>query len=165
MNGSACSSNCVRGSAGVRSMSSISGHITPRSSMSRWGSSATHVVDDIGAPLEKFTMVEPMTTRGYSPTSAAAAEPPAGRYEAPTATGPLDAAVEVPGSKSLTNRELILSALADAPSRIQSPLHSADSLRMEEALRALGVGVERVPGEGSFGDDLDITPAHALKGG
>jgi len=106
-----------------------------------------------------------MTTRGYSPTSAAAAEPPAGRYEAPTATGPLDAAVEVPGSKSLTNRELILSALADAPSRIQSPLHSADSLRMEEALRALGVGVERVPGEGSFGDDLDITPAHALQGG
>jgi 3-phosphoshikimate 1-carboxyvinyltransferase len=110
-------------------------------------------------------MVEPMTTRGYSPRSAAAAEPPAGRYDAPTVSVPLEATVEVPGSKSLTNRELILSALADSPSRLQSPLHSADSSRMEDALRALGVGVERTPGNGSFGDDLTITPAHALTGG
>ena len=106
-----------------------------------------------------------MTTRGYSPTSAEAAERPTGRYDAPTASAPLEASVEVPGSKSLTNRELILSALAETPSRVQSPLHSADSLRMEEALRALGVGVEHVEGAGPFGDDLRITPAHALAGG
>lgn len=106
-----------------------------------------------------------MTTRGYSPTSAAAAAPHAGRFDAPTVSVPLEATVEVPGSKSLTNRELILSALADSPSRLQSPLHSADSSRMEEALRALGVGVERVPGTGSFGDDLTITPAPPLRGG
>src|SRR5690606_30772737 len=84
---------------------------------------------------------------------------------APTASAPLEASVEVPGSKSLTNRELIMSALADSPSLIQSPLHSADSLRMEEALRTLGVGVERVPGDGSFGDDLRITPPQAIAGG
>ena len=38
-------------------------------------------------------------------------------WRAPVAAGPLDAAVPLPGSKSLTNRELILAALADGPSR------------------------------------------------
>jgi 3-phosphoshikimate 1-carboxyvinyltransferase len=87
-----------------------------------------------------------------------------GRWAAPTADGPLKAAVTVPGSKSLTNRELILSALADGPSRLASPLHSDDSARMVQALRALGVGVEPVPGGGRFGDDLEITPVWPLAG-
>jgi 3-phosphoshikimate 1-carboxyvinyltransferase len=81
-----------------------------------------------------------------------------GAWRAPAASGPLEAVVTVPGSKSLTNRELVLAALADGPSTLHEPLHSDDSARMIEALRVLGVGIEAVPGEGEFGDDLQITP-------
>ncbi|GAB3604129.1 3-phosphoshikimate 1-carboxyvinyltransferase [Microbacterium aureliae] len=109
-----------------------------------------------------------MTVDGYSPA------PPrqgrkstgsAGAWAAPQASGPLHATVTVPGSKSLTNRELILAALADGPSTLHSPLHSDDSARMVEALRALGVGVEFQPGSGPFGDDIVVTPHLPLRGG
>ncbi|TFC49805.1 3-phosphoshikimate 1-carboxyvinyltransferase [Cryobacterium sp. TMT1-21] len=80
------------------------------------------------------------------------------RWPAPTATGPLSATVSLPGSKSLTNRELVLSALAGHPSVLRSPLHSRDSDLMVAALRQLGTTVEEVPGEGEFGPDLRITP-------
>lgn len=106
-----------------------------------------------------------MTTRGYSPTSAAPTDAPRGPYDAPAATTPLSATVTVPGSKSLTNRELILAALADGPGLIQSPLHSADSYSMGDALRALGVTVDRVPGESPFGHDVEVTPPRQLTGG
>ena len=46
-------------------------------------------------------------------------------WRAPVAVGPLDAVLAVPGSKSLTNRELILAALADGPSTLRAPLYSA----------------------------------------
>ncbi len=74
------------------------------------------------------------------------------------------ATVTVPGSKSLTNRELILAALADGPSRLAAPLHSEDSARMIDALHALGVAIERAPGTGKYGDDLVITPVWPLQG-
>jgi 3-phosphoshikimate 1-carboxyvinyltransferase len=82
----------------------------------------------------------------------------AGRWSAPCATGPLQASVTIPGSKSLTNRELVLAALAEGPSRLRAPLHSDDSGRMIEALRALGVEIESEPGDGAFGDDLHVQP-------
>lgn len=66
-------------------------------------------------------------------------------WSAPRADGPLDATVEVPGSKSLTNRYLVLAALADGPGRLRSPLRSRDSLLMAAALRQLGIGVEDDP--------------------
>ena len=78
-----------------------------------------------------------MTADGYSPELAPAARGP---WRAPVAPGPVHATVTVPGSKSLTNRELILAALSDGPSRLLAPLHSEDSARMIDALRALGVG-------------------------
>ncbi|GAA2172502.1 3-phosphoshikimate 1-carboxyvinyltransferase [Agrococcus versicolor] len=78
-------------------------------------------------------------------------------WAAPVATAPLDAVVHLPGSKSLTNRELVLAALADGPGTLHAPLHSRDSALMVDALRALGVGVEEV-GEGPFGPDLRVTP-------
>lgn len=102
-----------------------------------------------------------MTADSYSPVAPAAMH---GRWSAPAATASLRATVTVPGSKSLTNRELVLAALADGPSRLIAPLHSDDSVRMIEALRVLGVGVEEVPGEGPYGDDLIITPAMPLQG-
>ena len=53
-------------------------------------------------------------------------------------TGPLDATVEVPGSKSLTNRYLVLAALADGPGRLRGALRSRDSQLMAAALETLG---------------------------
>jgi 3-phosphoshikimate 1-carboxyvinyltransferase len=63
-------------------------------------------------------------------------------WPAPVAERPVDAVVTVPGSKSLTNRALVLAALADGPSRLRRPLRSRDTLLMAEALRALGVSVQ-----------------------
>ncbi|WP_066582606.1 3-phosphoshikimate 1-carboxyvinyltransferase [Cellulomonas timonensis] len=63
-------------------------------------------------------------------------------WEAPTASGPLDATVEVPGSKSLTNRYLVLAALADSPGRLRGALRSRDTLLMAQALRSLGVRID-----------------------
>ncbi|MGN6218497.1 MAG: 3-phosphoshikimate 1-carboxyvinyltransferase [Microbacterium sp.] len=102
-----------------------------------------------------------MTADGYSPSSAPIAR---GHWSAPVAAGALRATVTVPGSKSLTNRELILAALADGPSRLIAPLHSDDSARMIDALRALGVGIELVPGDGLYGDDVEVTPVWPLGG-
>lgn len=83
---------------------------------------------------------------------------------APLAAGPLAARLSLPGSKSLTNRELVLSALADSPSLLRRPLHSRDSQLMITALRALGVSIEEVEGDGEFGPDLLITPPEELTG-
>jgi 3-phosphoshikimate 1-carboxyvinyltransferase len=85
-----------------------------------------------------------------------------GPWPAPTATGPLSATLQLPGSKSLTNRELVLSALADGPSLLRSPLHSRDTALMIEALRSLGVRIEEVPGQGAYGPDLLITPGELV---
>ncbi len=95
-----------------------------------------------------------MTADAYSPSPVSHGGP----WRAPIADGAVRAEVAVPGSKSLTNRELVLAALADSPSRLLSPLHSDDSARMIDALRALGAVIERVPGEGRFGPDLVVTP-------
>lgn len=68
-------------------------------------------------------------------------------WAAPTPRGPVDAAVRVPGSKSLTNRWLVLAALADGPSTLRHPLRSDDSERMAEALRVLGATVDTTSDE------------------
>ncbi len=47
----------------------------------------------------------------------------------PYAKGPVDATVTVPGSKSLTNRFLVLAALADGPSRLRAPPFIPATLR------------------------------------
>jgi 3-phosphoshikimate 1-carboxyvinyltransferase len=63
-------------------------------------------------------------------------------WSAPTASGPVDAIVELPGSKSMTNRALPLAALAAGPSTIRAALRSRDTDLMAEGLRALGVVVD-----------------------
>lgn len=63
---------------------------------------------------------------------------------APRAQAPVDAEVILPGSKSLTNRFLVLAALASGPSRLRRPLRSRDTLLMAQALRDLGIGVDDV---------------------
>lgn len=69
-----------------------------------------------------------------------------------------NALVHIPGSKSLTNRYLLLAALADSPSYLRAPLHSRDSALMIEALRQLGAGIELVPSDSPFGPDVKVTP-------
>ncbi|WP_309131641.1 3-phosphoshikimate 1-carboxyvinyltransferase [Brevibacterium sp.] len=73
-------------------------------------------------------------------------------WVAPVAETGVDAIVEVPGSKSLTNRYLVLAALADSSSIVRGWLRSRDTLLMISALRALGAGIDEVDGE------LHITP-------
>ncbi len=71
---------------------------------------------------------------------------------APQPAGPLSWTQEVPGSKSMTNRALILAALADSPSIIYNPLVSRDTDLMKEALKAMGVGISE------WGPHLRVTP-------
>ena len=74
-------------------------------------------------------------------------------WTAPHRATPLDAQVLVPGSKSLTNRLLVLAALGDGPSVLSRPLASRDTHLMAEALGSLGARLER------DGDVWTITPA------
>lgn len=78
-------------------------------------------------------------------------------WPAPHADGPVVADVTVPGSKSVTNRALVLAALAAEPGRLRRPLRSRDTELMAAALRALGAGVD------DAGSDWVVTPA-ALRG-
>lgn len=73
-------------------------------------------------------------------------------WPAPLATTPAQATVSLPGSKSLTNRALILAALADAPSRVSGALRSRDTLLMAAALTSLGAQVD------TTGTDWTVTP-------
>lgn len=76
-----------------------------------------------------------------------------------------NALVHIPGSKSLTNRYLLLAALADSPSYLRAPLHSRDSALMIEALRQLGAGIELVPTDSPFGPDVKVTPLNFAQPG
>ena len=54
---------------------------------------------------------------------------------------PVDLHVEIPGSKSVTNRALILAAQAKSPSILRKPLISRDSQLMVAGLQALGIDI------------------------
>lgn len=62
-------------------------------------------------------------------------------WSAPLVTTPVVATVDLPGSKSITNRALILAASADGPSTVRGTLRSRDTDLMLEALGSLGVGI------------------------
>lgn len=85
-------------------------------------------------------------------------------WAAPRARGSIDATTALPGSKSLTGRELILSALAEGEGTLHAPLHSRDTDLMSDALRALGTRIEPMANRSRFGADLRITPARELLG-
>lgn len=73
-------------------------------------------------------------------------------WPAPVAHGPVSAVVSLPGSKSLTNRALVLAAIADGPSVVRRALRSRDTLLMAAALTALGARVDTTTG------DWSVTP-------
>ena len=64
-------------------------------------------------------------------------------------TAPVTAEITVPGSKSITNRALILAALADGVTTLRGALWSEDTQVMAECLAKLGfeVKVEADPAE------------------
>jgi 3-phosphoshikimate 1-carboxyvinyltransferase len=78
-------------------------------------------------------------------------------YRAPHPEGPVHATVRLPGSKSLTNRALVLAALSDGPSVVRRALRSRDTGLMAAALSQLGAEVD------TTGDDWKVTPA-SLRG-
>jgi len=81
-----------------------------------------------------------------------------GRWRAPVARGPVGATLRLPGSKSITNRALLLAALSDAPSVLRGVLKARDTSLAIAALRVLGCTIE---GEGT---DLAITPGSLAAG-
>jgi len=74
-------------------------------------------------------------------------------WAAPSTKRPVDATIELPGSKSITNRALPLAALANEPSILRRALRSRDTDLMAGGLRALGVGID------DSGVDWHIAPA------
>lgn len=62
-------------------------------------------------------------------------------WPAPTTVRPVDATVTLPGSKSMTNRALVIAALATEPTLLRRPLRSRDTLLMAAALRSLGAEI------------------------
>jgi 3-phosphoshikimate 1-carboxyvinyltransferase len=79
-------------------------------------------------------------------------------WTAPTATGPVATTLRLPGSKSLTARALLISALAGGPSTITAPLRARDTELMAGALRAMGAHV-------SISDDAQwLVRPHRLVG-
>ncbi|MBN6053628.1 3-phosphoshikimate 1-carboxyvinyltransferase [Nonomuraea sp. RK-328] len=88
---------------------------------------------------------------------------PAQHWPAPVATGPVAASVELPGSKSVTNRALVLAALAEGPGTVRRALRSRDADLMVAALRALGARLEPVA-ETSASVDWRVTPG-PVRGG
>ena len=64
----------------------------------------------------------------------------------------------MPGSKSVTNRALVLAALASEPGWLRRPLRSRDTLLMAGALRAMGVGIEEGVGPDGTGETWRVLP-------
>ena len=73
-------------------------------------------------------------------------------WPAPRAGDPVDLTIDLPGSKSLTNRALVLAAVADGPSVVRRALRSRDTTLMARAITSLGATVD------TGGDDWQVTP-------
>src|SRR5882672_4471588 len=65
-------------------------------------------------------------------------------------TKPVDAEITVPGSKSITNRALILAALANGETTLEGALWSEDTQVMVECLQKLGFTVQVKPDPTEF---------------
>lgn len=89
------------------------------------------------------------------------ATPQGDLWSAPYATAPVSGSVRVPGSKSLTNRYLALSALAEGPSTLRHPLTSRDTTLMRSAIIALGAEVEVDEQTATW----TVTPAASIRPG
>ncbi len=82
-------------------------------------------------------------------------------WSVPTASGPLDAVVDLPGSKSLTARALVAAAVAEGPTTLRGALRSRDTALMRAALTTLGARFEELPDDSAACTDaaLRVMPA------
>jgi 3-phosphoshikimate 1-carboxyvinyltransferase len=100
----------------------------------------------------------------YARTMHGAADPEPGTadWQAPAASGPVRVRLRPPGSKSMTNRALVLAALADGPTMITNPLRARDTLLMAAALRGLGTVIDEnavaAPASGGQPEVWRVTP-------
>ncbi|WP_295623850.1 3-phosphoshikimate 1-carboxyvinyltransferase [uncultured Corynebacterium sp.] len=86
-------------------------------------------------------------------------------WPAPAADGPVTATVTIGGSKSITNRALIIAALSSTPSTIHGALRSRDTDLMIAALEAMGTVVRTgSDNSGAPNRTLEVVP-HVLHGG
>jgi 3-phosphoshikimate 1-carboxyvinyltransferase len=81
-----------------------------------------------------------------------------GRWRAPAAQGPVRATLRLPGSKSITNRALILAALSDSPSVVRGLLKARDTSLAIGALHVLGSTIHE------RGTDVDVHPGAPAAG-
>jgi 3-phosphoshikimate 1-carboxyvinyltransferase len=81
-----------------------------------------------------------------------------GRWRAPAAHEPVRATLRLPGSKSITNRALILAALSESPSVIRGVLKARDTTLATAALRALGCSIHE------HGADVGVHPGAPAPG-
>ncbi|MFC5821515.1 3-phosphoshikimate 1-carboxyvinyltransferase [Nonomuraea harbinensis] len=88
---------------------------------------------------------------------------PDAHWSAPHADAPVSASVSLPGSKSVTNRALVLAALADGPCVVRRALRSRDADLMAGALRALGATLT-ASAETASSVDYTVTPG-PIRGG
>ena len=81
-------------------------------------------------------------------------------WQAPSTSTPVHATVTIPGSKSLTNRALVLAALAtpNGTSTISGALRSRDTDLMIGALQTLGVVIDGAAGDLSISGAIDPQP-------
>ncbi|CAB4658023.1 unannotated protein [freshwater metagenome] len=81
---------------------------------------------------------------------------PAPTFDASNRAVAIDSTITIPGSKSVTNRALILAAISQTPSRLRKPLSSRDTDLMVKGLRSLGCQIDEVKTDDGF--DYLITP-------
>ena len=77
---------------------------------------------------------------------------------------PINATIEVPGSKSYTNRALLVAAMADGTSTLTGALFSDDTRYMSASLRKLGVRIDADEKQARFdihgnGGDIPVSSA------
>ena len=79
---------------------------------------------------------------------------------------PVQLSVVIPGSKSVTNRALILAAQAKSPSLLRRPLVSRDSQLMVAGIKSLGIGIKEIDFEINGVQELHwkVTPAPLIGG-
>jgi len=77
-------------------------------------------------------------------------------FEVASLKEPVTATIETPGSKSYTNRALVMAALTKGPVTLYNPLYSEDTEAMIACLRTLGLQIETLPDRIIVYDDISV---------
>ena len=69
-------------------------------------------------------------------------------YKVKKIIGPIDSIVSVPGSKSITNRALLLGTLAEGETILKDPMFSKDTEAFLDSIKKLGFDIKVEAGSG-----------------